>query len=615
MENRRRAVEGMAVMKAAKYIVDYLARQGVTHVFEMAGGAIAHLLDALAEREDIAAVSMHHEQAAAFAAEGYARASGKVGVAMATSGPGALNLLTGIGSCYFDSVPCVFLTGQVNTYEFKFDDPVRQNGFQETDIVSVARPLTKYATLVTNASRLRFELEKAWAIARSGRPGPVLLDIPMNVQREDVDPELMEGYSDLAEEEEIGCTLSVEEVRQAAVMLRGASRPMVLVGGGVRSAGAVRELREWLARTEIPAVCSLMGLDAIETDYEWNLGLIGSYGHRYANLAVANCDCLLVLGSRLDTRQTGTRPETFARGAKIIQVEIDRAELGRKVKLDLAIRGHLKPFMSTLAAVWGEEAQKGEWLPWKDRLTRYRKRYPTGTFGGSGSKIDSSRLMKASDRDIDPNRLMERLGEALGTDAVICLDVGQHQMWASQSLPVEGEARLLNAGGMGAMGFGLPAAIGAAFALPGRRIALVAGDGGMQVNIQELQTVVHWRLPISVFVLNNRSLGMVRQFQDLYFAGRQASTVSGYSCPDFVKVAEAYGVAGARAASWPELNRLLESLTAACIGDPFVAEIAVSPNAAVHPKLGVSRPIEDMEPLLSRRELHRQMIVPPLEEP
>ncbi len=444
---------------------------------------------------------------------------------------------------------------------------------------------------------------------------PVLLDIPMNVQREDVDPELMEGYSDLTEEKESECTISIDEVRQAAVMLRGASRPMVLVGGGVRSAGAVRELREWLARTEIPAVCSLMGLDAIETDYEWNLGLIGSYGHRYANLAVANCDCLLVLGSRLDTRQTGTRPETFARGAKIIQVEIDRAELGRKVKLDLAIRGHLKPFMSTLAAVWGEEAQKGDWLPWKDRLTRYRKRYPTGTFGGSGSKIDSSRLMKASDRDIDPNRLMERLGEALGTDAVICLDVGQHQMWASQSLPVEGEARLLNAGGMGAMGFGLPAAIGAAFALPGRRIALVAGDGGMQVNIQELQTVVHWRLPISFFVLNNRSLGMVRQFQDLYFAGRQASTVSGYSCPDFVKVAEAYGVAGARAASWPELNRLLESLTAACIGDPFVAEIAVSPNAAVHPKLGVSRPIEDMEPLLSRHELHRQMIVPPLEEP
>ncbi|MFC6550387.1 thiamine pyrophosphate-binding protein [Cohnella cellulosilytica] len=598
----------MAVMKAARYVAEYLVRQGVTHVFEMAGGAIAHLLDALAEREDIAAVSMHHEQAAAFAAEGYARASGKVGVAMATSGPGALNLVTGIGSCYFDSVPCVFLTGQVNTYEFKFDDPVRQNGFQETDIVSVVRPLTKYAAMVADASRLRFELEKAWAIAQSGRPGPVLLDIPMNVQRAEIDPERMEGFSEAEEAEAVLPTVPEDEVGRAAAMLREAARPMVLVGGGVRQAGATEELRAWLARAGIPAVCSLMGLDAVETDYEWNLGLIGSYGHRYANLALANCDCLLVLGSRLDTRQTGTRPETFAREASVIHVDIDEAELGRKVQADMAIRGHLKPFLSRLAAEWERRPQLGGGSAWKNWLALCRRKYPTGAAAAVGI-----RGAKEEQGEIDPNRLMERLGEAIGADAIVCLDVGQHQMWASQSLPVRGEARLLNAGGMGAMGFGLPAAIGAAFAVPGRRIALVAGDGGMQVNIQELQTIVHWRLPIAVFVLNNRSLGMVRQFQDLYFGGRQASTVSGYSCPDFAKVAEAYGIAGLRAASWSELEELLKSLSAA--EGPVVAEIAISAGAAVHPKLGVGRPIEDMEPLLDREELRRSMIVPLLEEP
>lgn len=606
MEVRRRAMEGMAIMKAARYVVDYLARQGVTHVFEMAGGAIAHLLDALDERDDIAAVPMHHEQAAAFAAEGYARASGKVGVAMATSGPGALNLVTGIGSCYFDSVPCVFLTGQVNTYEFKFDDPVRQNGFQETDIVSVVRPLTKYAAMVTDAGRLRFELEKAWAIARSGRPGPVLLDIPMDVQRADVDPEKMERYSGSGEAEEPAAAPALEEgeVRRAAEWVRAASRPMALVGGGVRSAEATEALRAWLAQAGVPVVCSLMGLDAVETDYEWNLGLIGSYGHRYANLALANCDCLLVLGSRLDTRQTGTRPETFARGAKIIHIDIDGAELGRKVKADLAIRGHLKPFLSMLAAVWEERPGRDEWLAWKDRLALYRRKYPTGA-QAADSAVEAG--------DIDPNRLMERLGEAIGADAIVCLDVGQHQMWASQSLPIRGETRLLNAGGMGAMGFGLPAAIGAAFAVPGRRVALVAGDGGMQVNIQELQTIVRWRLPIAVFVLNNRSLGMVRQFQDLYFGGRQASTVSGYSCPDFAKVAEAYGIPGFRAASWGELEPLLESVSAA--DEPVVAEIMIPMDAAVHPKLGVGRPIEDMEPPLDRQELRSRMIVPMLDEP
>jgi len=607
VEKRRGSLEDVGAMKAARYVVDFLVSKGVTHVFGMAGGAIAHLLDALEEREEIGTVPMRHEQAAAFAAEGYARAGGKVGVAMATSGPGALNLVTGIGSCYFDSVPCVFVTGQVNTYEFKYDAPVRQNGFQETDIVSVVRPIVKYAVLVSEADRLRFELEKAWEIALSGRPGPVLLDLPMDVQRTEVDPEAMEGYSAASDgggDEAATTGATDEELRRVVSLLRGSARPMVLVGGGVRTAGAVPELRAWLAHAGIPVACSLMGLDAVDADYAWNYGLIGSYGHRYANLALANCDCLLVLGSRLDTRQTGTRPETFARGAKIVQVDIDGTELGRKVSAELAIRSHLKPFLERLSALWREAPEKKRWEAWKDRLAYYRHRYPTG-----GRRSDEG--------EPDPNRLLERIGEVLGVgEAVVCLDVGQHQMWASQSMPVRGKGRLLNAGGMGAMGFGLPAAIGAAFALPGRTILLVAGDGGMQVNVQELQTLSQWRLPVVAFVLNNRSLGMVRQFQDQYFGGRQASTASGYSSPDFAKVAEAYGLKAYRVASWDEAEAALAELARADAtgAGPAIVEIAISPASEALPKLGVGMPVEEMEPRLGRAELRRLMIVPPLEE-
>ncbi|XID92784.1 thiamine pyrophosphate-binding protein [Paenibacillaceae bacterium WGS1546] len=599
MEIRRRSVEAVVEVKAARYIVDFLIREGVTHVFEMAGGAIAHLLDAVDEREEIAAVPMRHEQAAAFAAEGYARVAGDVGVAMATSGPGALNLLTGIGSCYFDSVPCLFLTGQVNTYEYKGDASVRQNGFQETDIVSVAAPLTKYAALVERADRLRYELEKALRIARSGRPGPVLLDIPMDVQRAEVDPAGMEAFDEGEQGDREEPT--DEEVRRTVRLLRGAARPIVLTGGGVRAAGAVPVLRGWLASAGIPVVCSLMGLDAVEAAYEWNMGLIGSYGHRYANMALANCDCLLVLGSRLDTRQTGTRPKTFARGAKIIHVDIDASELGRKIRPELAVRAHLRPFLEKLSERWVAKPPSGDWSAWKERLSFYRRSYPTGKPQAEGGAIE-------------PNRLMERLARETPDDAIVCLDVGQHQMWASQSWPVGPRGRLLNAGGMGAMGFGLPAAIGAAFAAPGRPIVLVAGDGGLQVNLQELQTVVHWRLPIAMFVLNNRSLGMVRQFQDLYFGGRRASTVSGYSCPDFVKVARAYGLPAFRAADGEELEARLQAGFRKNAEEPALLEIELSPAADVLPKLGVGRPIEDMEPLLERAELRRQMIVPPLDD-
>lgn len=348
-------------MKLSAYVIDFIGRQGVRHLFEMTGGAIVHLLDSTIGRTEIATVSVHHEQAAAFAAEGYSRINGKLGVAMATSGPGALNLLTGIGSCYFDSIACLFITGQVNTYEYKFDKPLRQIGFQETDIVTIVKPITKMAELITDASQIRYQLEKAAFVARHGRPGPVLLDIPMNIQRAQIEPDLLASFFDSDEYRgypNFHTACSAETMEDVVGLLAQAKRPIVLAGGGIRAAEAQQELRDFIDLSGIPIVSSLMGLDVLPAEHRLNMGLIGSYGNRYSNLALANCDLLFVLGSRLDTRQTGTKPETFARGAKKIHIDIDAAELNAKIRADMTIHADVKLFLIAIT-----KALSGRSLP------------------------------------------------------------------------------------------------------------------------------------------------------------------------------------------------------------------------------------------------------------
>ncbi|MDQ1255045.1 MAG: acetolactate synthase large subunit [Euryarchaeota archaeon] len=293
-------------MKLSDYVIDFLASKGVSHVFEVAGGSITHMLDSLYERKDIRTICMHHEQSASFAAEGYARVSGNPGVAMATSGPGATNMVTGVGSCFFDSVPTLFITGQVNTYEFKFDRPVRQMGFQETDIINIVKPIVKDSLLVTDETKIRYELERLFYTAVSGRPGPVLIDLPMNIQRAIIMPEEQEVY-----DEKLIQTSKVSDydINQIITQIEHSQRPVVLIGGGIRLSGATEELYSFLNKTGIPVVSSLMGLDAFPHNNELYVGMIGTYGNRYANLTLANADLLIILGTRLDTRQTGTKPE------------------------------------------------------------------------------------------------------------------------------------------------------------------------------------------------------------------------------------------------------------------------------------------------------------------
>ncbi|MGO4184766.1 thiamine pyrophosphate-binding protein [Paenibacillus sp. MCAF9] len=586
-------------MKLSDYVIDFVKQQGVSHVFEFIGGAIAHLLDSVAKRDDMECISVRHEQAGAFAAEAYARLNGKLGVAMATSGPGALNLVTGIGSCYFDSVPCLFITGQVNTYEYKFDKPVRQIGFQETDIVSVVDSLTKYSEMVIDPKKIRFHLEKAVFIAQTGRPGPVLLDIPMNLQRDNIEPDHLESFYDSQEyfemiKEQQTAVVDDNQLNNVLSLISQSKRPVVLVGGGIRIAGAQDSLRQFINKTGIPVVSSLMGLDSIPHTHESFFGLIGSYGNRYSNLTLANCDLLIILGSRLDTRQTGTRPDTFGRAAIKIHVDIDALELNAKVAVDVAIHSNVKDFLVKL----NEKIENNYSLDlqdWYQVINNYRKKYPTRG--------------KVNPGQIDPNEFIEELSVLSNEGDVICLDVGQHQMWASQSFKIKENQRLLNSGGMGAMGFALPAAIGAALST-GQRAIVIAGDGGIQLNIQELDTIVRYGLPIKIFVMNNNCLGMVRQFQDLYFEGRKQSTV--YTAPRLNDIAMAYDVPAYNITNSREVTDVLKQVLES--EGPSFVNVTLIQDTAVNPKLVVNRPIEDMSPHLERKELKDIMLIDLVEE-
>ncbi len=578
-------------MKLSDYVIDFLVTKGITHIFEVAGGALAHLLDSMYDRKDISTVSMHHEMAAAIAAEGYSRVSGNIGVAMATSGPGATNLITGIGSCFFDSIPCLFITGQVNTYEFKFDKPVRQVGFQETDIVNIVKPIVKDAILVMNPDKIKYYLERAMDIAKSGRPGPVLLDIPMNIQRADINPGSLESFYKSSTIESVN-EFDDAMVKQIVQLIKSSSRPVVLAGGGVRLSKAQDELLKFIHKTGMPVVASLMGLDAFPHNDQSFVGMLGSYGNRYANLTIANSDLVLALGTRLDTRQTGTKPETFARGAKIVHVDIDPYELNSKIKADFPVNSDVKKFLAILNN-YITEYDKDKIQSWKQKIKYYKERYPS---------------YKTSVNDtIEPNFFMHRLSEFLLEDTIVCVDVGQNQMWAAQILEVKKSQRFLTQGGIGSMGSALPMAIGASFAKPGKTIVLITGDGGFQLNIQELQTIYYYKLPIKIILLNNCCYGMVRQFQEQYFNSRFQSTVVGYSCPNFQDVVSAYKIPAMKITRSVEIVKAFQKLFSNA--QPMFLEVSINPNFKAFPKLSVSRPIEDQDPLLPRDELKSNMFI------
>jgi acetolactate synthase-1/2/3 large subunit len=561
-------------VKASDYVAEFLAAQGVRAVFEMTGGMITHLLDSLRRREDIAIISMHHEQGAAFAAEAGARMTGIPGVALATSGPGATNLLTGIGSCFFDSVPAVFITGQVNTFEQRGDSGVRQSGFQETDIVAVAEPITKAAWRVAHSDELPDLLAQAFRLALSGRKGPVLLDIAMDAQRGDVTaPSPTRVPADAPLE------ASPEVIRAVLAAVGASERPLIIAGGGVRGSGADAELRALAHSWGVPVATSLLGIDVIPADDELRVGMIGTYGNRWANEAAGRADLLLVIGSRLDNRQTGANVEQFSEGKTIIRVDIDPCEITWRVIPQIAVAADASAF---LRQVLGETPPARDWADWRDEVAR---------FGDASSDV-----AELSDvPGINVAEFMHVLSASASGASAFVADVGQNQMWAAQSLRLVPGQRFLTSAGMGAMGFSLPAAIGAAVSTPGRPVISVAGDGGTQVNIQEFETAARLGLPLKLVVLDNGCLGMVRQFQDEYFDSCYQSTVWGYGAPDFVAVAEAYGLP-ARAIDDPADMAVGVAWLMADPTTPALLHVKLAQGTRVRPKVAFGNPVYVMEP-------------------
>jgi len=561
-------------MKASDYIARFLEEQGVSCVFEMSGGMIMHMLDSISRVTQIKIVSMHHEQSAAFAADAFGRMTGVPGVAMATSGPGATNLLTGIGSCYFDSSPAVFITGQVNRHELRGSRAIRQLGFQETDIVSMAKPITKASWQVASPEELPADLRRAVAIARSGRPGPVLLDIPMDIQRADIDGDIG-AVGNLESPEPVDERL-VDELFRA---VRESKRPMILAGGGVRAAGAIDGFRAFVRKTQIPVVTSLLGVDVLAFDDPLRVGMIGSYGNRWANLAIGRSDLVIVVGSRLDIRQTGSDTDTFKTGREIFHVDCEPGEINNRVAGCHAIHAQLREFFNVANQYAAKPARLTQWL---SEIGALRTQWP-----------DVAEI--APSAGINPNQFMHTLSEQSKSAAAFVADVGQHQMWAAQSLELSDSQRFITSGGMGSMGFGLPAAIGAALTASGRPVVVIAGDGGFQSNIQELQTVVRNRLPLKIVIINNGCHGMVRQFQESYFEKRYQSTLWGYSCPDFAKVAQAYGVPAQTIDAPSDVDAALEYLWASPL-EPALLQVMVDTYANAYPKIAFGRPNTEMEP-------------------
>ena len=563
-------------MKVTQYIARFLKDKGIHTVFELQGGMITRIIDALNQEGGIDIVSMHHEQAAAMAADAYGRIKNKPGVALATSGPGATNLLTGIGNCFFDSVPAIFITGQVNTNEQKGDKSTRQIGFQETDIVAMAEAITKKAYAIKTKDEIPNVFEEAYQIAMSGRPGPVLIDIPMNIQNQEIEDALVE--KPFLEKNLTTCDDFINKYINA---LKVSKKPLLLIGRGIRAAQASELFKKFIAKFQIPVVTSLLGVDVLPYTHPLRVGFIGTYGNRWANYALGSSDVLLVLGSRIDLRQTGADIEAFKQGKQIFHVDIDSAELNNRFTDTITLNTNLVTFF--------EEVQKIDYsyclpIDWNAEIKEKREAY-------------SDILELKNVKGINPNRFMHQLSKISFKAKGFTTDVGNNQMWSAQSLELNGDQLFLSSGGMGAMGYSLPAAIGASIALNKQPMVCISGDGGFQINIQELETVKRNNLPIKIVILNNHCLGMIRQFQDSYFESRYQSTVWGYSAPDFTAIARAYGIDSFSIEKEEDinigLNRMWEDANA-----PFLLNVNINIHTNVYPKMLFGNPLTKMEPTI-----------------
>ena len=551
-------------LTGAQAVWESLVREGVDTIFGISGGAVIHLYDALPDYP-IHHVLMRHEQAAAHAADGYARATGKAGVCIATSGPGATNLVTGLATAHMDSSPVVAITGQVAT------PIIGTDAFQEVDITGITLPITKHNYLVTDVEELPAVIKEAFTIACTGRPGPVLIDIAKDVQAAEFDyvyPDKVHlpGYS--LPDEDVST-----DIERAAQMINGAEKPLVIAGHGVVLAGAEESLLALVEKGNLPIITTLLGISAMPETHPLCLGMAGMHGEAYTNLALCEADLLITLGSRFDDRLTGPVSQ-FADQAQIIHVDIDAAEIEKNVAVDLAIVGDLGKVLPALLPLV-EARDRGDW---RARIQEWR--------------ADSAQrdILEQETDDLVPQYVVRQLWHATEGNVIMVSDVGQNQMWEAQYFIHHRRRGLLSSGGLGTMGFALPAGIGAQMGLPGEQVWVTAGDGGFQMNLQELATVAQEKLPLKIAILNNGYLGMVRQWQQLFFGRRYSGTP--LLGPDFAKIADAYGLPGLTVRQKSEVVPVIEQ--AMGIKGPVLIDFQIVQEENVYPMVAPGAPVGDM---------------------
>jgi acetolactate synthase-1/2/3 large subunit len=590
-------------VKLTDYLANFLAERGVTHAFGMSGGAAVHMFDSIDRHPAMKIVSMTHEQCAAMAADGYARATGRIGVAVTTSGPGATNLLTGTCCSFYDSIPTLMLTGQVATHRLKGDRKVRQVGFQETDVVAIFSPITKYAVQIQDPATIRYHLERAYYTALEGRPGPVLLDIPDNLQRAEIDPEQLPGFT--PEPQPDTRPALDTSITELLAKIQKAQRPVLVLGGGLKTPHVGNALLDCVEKLGVPALVSWAALDLLPAGHPLRVGTFGVYGPRAGNFTVQNADLVIALGTRLSQNLTGGTLNAFAREATIVMVDADPHEMskfdGRGIAVSQRIQARASDFLAALEPVL-KNYRTPDWSDWLAKIHHWQN-----TFTPDASPQARDELAHADAVDF-----VHALSDVLPEKALLYVDTGGNLTWTCNNFRPKNDQKVFSAWNNTPMGYALPAAIGTMFACPDRSVTCIIGDGGLMISLSELATVVNHRLPLKVILFNNHSHGIQKQTLETWLGGRFVCVdpASGLSFPaNFARVAEAMGlpvctIDGTRPMG-AELERIYRE------SGPMFVNVEINPDQKLYPVVKFGSPLEDQLPMLDRTVLRREMIVPP----
>ena len=557
------------MIKGARILLECLSRLGIKEIFGYPGGAVIPIYDELYSFKDIKHYFARHEQGAVHEADGYARSTGKVGVCLATSGPGATNLVTGIMTAHMDSIPLLAITGQVTS------TLLGKDAFQESDIVGITVPITKNNYLVQDIRELPRILKEAYYIASTGRPGPVLVDIPRDIQLEEIpydefkklyEQEFeLEGYNPVYEGHK-------GQIKTAIKMIKDSKKPLIIAGAGILKGHAYDELKEFVDKTNIPVAMTLLGLGSFPGNYELALGMIGMHGTTYANYAANEADLIIAAGMRFDDRVTGN-PQKFLPNAKIIHIDIDPAEIGKNKLIDVPIVGDLKNVLAEL----NEKVPKLSHDEWLKQVKKWKKDY--------------SLIYRETDEVLIPQEILSEINKITKGEVIVATDVGQHQMWSAQYLTFNNPHTILTSGGAGTMGFGLPAAIGAQIANPNKKVIAIVGDGGFQMTFQELMMIKEYNLPVKIFIINNSYLGMVRQWQELFHEKRYSSVNLSYN-PDFIKIGEAYGIKSIQLKNKKDLKKYLKKILES--DEAVLVECIVEKEENVYPMIPAGKDVSQL---------------------